>query len=265
MVFTYLQMQFNRLTGGLVPPPRHYESAPPGGYNVLLIQAHPRKDSYSAYLARAVHESLHTAGHRVHALDLYTCSGGKPFNPVLTAAEHERYMKGTPPSPYPTPSPDISPLVQALRSADAIVFVYPTWWMGVPAILKGFFDRTFIPGVSFKLPGVDGAPETSNGALIPGLTNIKKVGAVTTYGAPRWMLAVVGDLGHGLIARSLLPLFAPDCTIQWQGLYSMDHTTAKSRADFVADVREAYLQFLPPPGEPSNEETATVAPAAAAA
>ncbi|KAJ1618054.1 hypothetical protein T492DRAFT_917157 [Pavlovales sp. CCMP2436] len=111
MVFTFLQMHFNRLSGGLVSPPRSYGSAPQGGWNVLLIHAHPLKGSFSSYLAHAM-------------VNLYEFDGGKPLNPVLTIAERERYFLGTPPSPYPAPSSDIAPLVQSLRSADALVFVY---------------------------------------------------------------------------------------------------------------------------------------------
>jgi putative NADPH-quinone reductase len=251
MVVSYLMMQMNRLTGGVVPPPRTYGSAPPGGWNVLLIQAHPLPNSFSAYLARTVRDSLQGAGHRVQVIDLYTCDKGRPLNPLLTVQERERYFEGTPPSPYPAPSSDVAPFVQALRSADALVFVYPTWWMGVPAILKGFVDRVFLPGVSFRIPGVDGAPGNQGGGLIPGLPNIKKVGVVTTYGAPRHIVAAAGDLGHGLIARALLPLFHAECTIRWQGLYSMDTQTAKARADFVGEVREIYSHnFIPEPASP---------------
>lgn len=262
MVLSLLQMHLNRLSGGVVPPPRNYGTAPSGGWNVLLIHAHPLKDSFSSYLARTVCSSLRGAGHSVHMINLYECDGGKPLNASLTAEERERYFKGTPPSPYPAPSPDIAPLVQALRSADALVFVYPTWWMGVPAILKGFFDRAFLPGISFRLPGVDGAPTNMSGALIPGLPNIKKVGVVTTYGAPRYLVALAGDLGHGLIARAILPLFNSECTILWQGLYHMDVQTAKGRAAFAGRVAEAYKDFLPAPPPLKPDEPSGVAPAA---
>ncbi|KAG8463868.1 hypothetical protein KFE25_000036 [Diacronema lutheri] len=257
-------MHFNRLTGGLVPPPRNYGTAPEGGWNVLLIHAHPLKDSFSSCLARTVCGSLQSAGHRVHMINLYEADRGKPLNASLTVEERERYFKGTPPSPYPKPSPDIAPLVQALRSADALIFVYPTWWMGVPAIVKGFVDRAFLPGISFRLPGVDGAPTNMTGALIPGLPNIKRVGVVTTYGAPRYLVALAGDLGHGLIARALLPLFGRECTIMWHGLYGMDTQDAKGRAAFASRVGAAYAKdFLPPPSEPGpGPAGAGVAPAA---
>lgn len=260
MVLSFLQMHFNRLTGGLIPPPRSYGTVPKGGWNVLLIHAHPLNDSFSGYLARTVCSSLRGAGHRVHMVNLYDCDGGRPLNASLTAAERERYFAGTPPSPYPAPSADIAPLVQELRSADALVFVYPTWWMGVPAILKGFIDRAFLPGVSFRIPGVDGAPTNMTGALIPGLPNIKKVGVVSTYGAPRYLVALAGDCGHGMIARALLPLFGEECTILWQGLYHMDVQTAQGRADFAERVATSYKTFLPTPREP--EGTSGIAPAA---
>jgi len=136
--------------------------------------------------------------------------------------------------------------------------------MGVPAIVKGFVDRAFLPGISFRLPGVDGAPTNMTGALIPGLPNIKRVGVVTTYGAPRYLVALAGDLGHGLIARALLPLFGRECTIMWHGLYGMDTQDAKGRAAFASRVGAAYAKdFLPPPSEPGpGPAGAGVAPAA---
>src|SRR5271163_4296172 len=62
-----------------------------------------------------------------------------------------------------------------LLAAEALVLIYPVWNEGFPAILKGFFDRVFIPGVSFTI-GPDGAP-------VPNLQKLRKLAAVCTYGA----------------------------------------------------------------------------------
>ena len=62
-------------------------------------------------------------------------------------------------------TPDVAPYVERLRAADAIVFVHPVWNYGYPAILKGYFDRIFLPGVSFVLVGGDGSSD--KGTLVP--------------------------------------------------------------------------------------------------
>lgn len=134
------------------------------------------------------------------------------------------------------------------------------WWMGVPTILKGWFDRVFLPGIAFRLPGVGDAPTNSTGALLPNLPNIKKVGVVTHYGSQRWMMATAGDGGHGLIARALLPLFGDECTIMWHGLYAIYSKSDQERAAFVESVSQAYSTFLPPPKKPSG--SAGIAPGA---
>ena len=69
--------------------------------------------------------------------------------------------------------------VTRLLAAEALVFVFPVWCYGLPAILKGFFDRIFLPGVAFKL-GEDGIAR-------PALTHIKHVVSITSYGSPWWM------------------------------------------------------------------------------
>jgi len=69
-----------------------------------------------------------------------------------------------------------------VNAAQAFVLMYPIWNEGFPAILKGFLDRVFIPGVSFEL--------SPDGALTPKLKNIQKLAAVCTYGA-NWLTSIM--------------------------------------------------------------------------
>jgi putative NADPH-quinone reductase len=71
-----------------------------------------------------------------------------------------------------------------MLAVEALVLVYPVWNEGFPAILKGFFDRVFIPGVSFNV-AVDGAP-------ISNLQKLRKLAAVCTYGASRTITFLLG-------------------------------------------------------------------------
>lgn len=106
----------------------------------------------------------------------------------------------------------------------------------MPAILKGYIDRVFLPGVAFKLP--DGG-----GALVPLLTNIKKVGVVTTYGATQPVVLYAGDNSRNLISRGLRPLFNAHCPLMWMGLYNLDSTSIDNRTTFLRKVEEAYSEF----------------------
>ncbi|GBG25225.1 NADPH dehydrogenase quinone 1 [Hondaea fermentalgiana] len=147
---------------------------------------------------------------------------------------------------YPKPSKDVQPIIERLQSADALVIVYPTWF-NVPAILKGFFDRVFLPGVAFRQPHLE--PEAAKElqlrdlGIVPNLTNIKKVACVTTYGSPPHIVFLAGDNGRNMIARAFVSLMAPSCTLTWLGLYDMDHQPLDARQDFIGKVRAAMESF----------------------
>ncbi|KAJ1617841.1 flavoprotein-like protein, partial [Pavlovales sp. CCMP2436] len=254
-----LQGFLNRLTAGALPPPRcalapSTPAAPnsgKSGWNVLLIHAHPLKDSYSAALARATEDGLRAGGHCVSRWSVYAwVPRGGVLQAALSADERVAYYGKSveAPSGRPALPPDIAPFVDELLSCDAVVFVYPTWWFSLPAALKGLIDRTFVPGVAFFLPSPSpSAPSTGATGLVAGLTNVKRVGAVTTYGAPRHIAALAGDGGNALLGRALLPLYHPECTISWLGLYSLHASQHEERRAFLQTVFEHYRDdFLPP-------------------
>jgi putative NADPH-quinone reductase len=139
----------------------------------------------------------------------------------LNAAEHRDYLD---PASHP---PDVADHVTSLQRADALLLVYPTWWYGLPAMLKGWFDRIWAPGVVFKL---------GDGAIEPLLTNIKRIGVVTTYGSPLWLLWVIGWPDKKLINRGFRRLCARGCSVEWLMLTRMDQRTAPERAAFLARV-----------------------------
>jgi putative NADPH-quinone reductase len=115
----------------------------------------------------------------------------------------------------------------------------------VPGTLKGYLDRTFLPHVAFRLPkhmlaGDAGPTETG---LQPLLTNIQRVGVVSTYGASAGVVFGAGDNGRRMWSQGLRPLFAPGCALRWASLYDMDATTPAQRAAFLAQVEAAYREF----------------------
>ncbi|MCA3309201.1 MAG: NAD(P)H-dependent oxidoreductase [Roseomonas sp.] len=185
---------------------------------VLLIHCHPRAESFSAALRDTARQALEAAGHQVECRDLYA----EGFSAALSDAEHRDYL-----DPASNPS-DVADHVASLQRADALLLVYPTWWYGLPAMLKGWFDRIWAPGVAFKL---------GDGAIEPLLTNIKRIGVVTTYGSPLWLLWVIGWPDKKLINRGIRRLCARGCRVEWLMLTLMDQRTAPERAAFLAKVK----------------------------
>jgi len=187
---------------------------------VLVLFAHPVENSLAASLHKAVVEGLTEAGHAVDDCDLYA----EGFQPVLSREErlgyHDVSCNRAPVDSY----------VERLMSADAFVMVHPVWNFGLPAILKGFFDRVFLPGVSFRLEG---------GGVVPNLTNIRKAMVVKTYGATRWRAFVVGDPPHKIAKRFLWGVFRTPGPVKVLSLYDMNNVTEEKCAAFVNRVRQA--------------------------
>jgi NAD(P)H dehydrogenase (quinone) len=186
---------------------------------VLLIYCHPKPDSFSAALRDAAMDGLATAGHTVELRDLYA----EAFDPALSIHQRSKYFTET------ANARGLEDHVAALQRADWLVLVYPTWWFGMPAMLKGWFDRVWLPGVAFRL----GGPKI----LVPLLTNIRRIGVVTTYGSPRWLLWWVGWPDRRVVRRGFQPLCAPGCQLHWFALTRMDVDNPARRQRFLARVR----------------------------
>jgi len=103
---------------------------------ILVMLGHPSADSLSAALAQSYKEGAQAAGAQVRLLDL----GALAFDPILRAGYRgEQALE-----------PDLQAAQAQIRWAEHLVWVYPTWWGAMPALLKGFIDRVFLPGFAFK-------------------------------------------------------------------------------------------------------------------
>src|SRR5580658_1562095 len=165
--------------------------------HVLVVYCHPRADSFCSALRDAAIAGLKAAGHTVEVRDLHA----EGFTPEMTAEERGRYYDEA------ANLDGIEEHVAALRRADALLLVYPTWWFGLPAMLKGWFDRVWVPGVAFRLRRA--------GGLEPLLTNIRRLGVVTTYGSPRWLLWFIGWPDRRMVKSAFRPLCARGCKLDW--------------------------------------------------
>jgi putative NADPH-quinone reductase len=195
---------------------------------VLVIHAHPVPESFNTALFHTVVATLERAGHEVRGTDLYA----EGFDPVLSTAERRRYHDDAAAN-----EAAVAGHVAALRWTEAVVFVFPTWWFNVPAMLKGYLDRVWLPGVAFHM-------DPAGGPISRGLPNIRKLGVVTTCGAPWWIMKfVVREPCRAVLLRSLKPLLAPRCRHVWLSHYWMDRSTPQSRARFTAKVERTFARF----------------------
>ncbi len=113
---------------------------------------------------------------------------------------------------------------------DTLIFVYPTWWYGLPAMLKGWLDRVLLPEVAFLMP------EGPNETIRPGLTQVTRLAVFTTCGASRWLSFWIGAPGRRTILRGIRLLCAPRCRTVFLAHYLMDSSTAEGRASHLVRV-----------------------------
>ena len=179
---------------------------------VLLLYCHPRPQSFAGALYADAIETLREAGHEVDALDLYA----DHFDPVLRADEVDAFSNA-------------DAHAARLRAAEALVAIYPTWWYGLPALLKGYFDRMWAPGVAFELADGD-----TKGLL----QNIRSLVVITTYGAQRdFIEREIGDPARAFWSKGIARLLAPELDLTWRALYGMDLADDAMRQAFRNDVR----------------------------
>ena len=189
---------------------------------VFILYANPVAASFGAALHEQVVTTLRSRGHEIDDCDLYAES----FDPVMSAEERVHYHDTAANRTH------VAAFADRLLAAEALVLVYPVWNEGFPAILKGFFDRVFIPGVSFKI-GPDGA-------ATPGLGNLNKIAAVCTYGADRMSTFLLGDPPRRVVKRLLRAMPGHSVRCDYLAQYDMNHTTPEQRAAFLRKVKLAF-------------------------
>ena len=192
--------------------------------NVFVLYAHPVESSFNAGLHQLIVERLRAKGHAVDDCDLYA----EDFDPRLTREERLGYHDTS------ANIDGVRDYVERLKRADALVLSFPVWNYGFPAILKGFFDRVFLPGVSFDLV---------KGKVRPSLHNIRKVAAVTSYGGSRFRAILMGDPPRKIINRLIRATIKPGAPVSYLAHYSMNLSTEQSRAAFQHKVKTAMDAF----------------------
>lgn len=103
---------------------------------VLIINGNPQRESLCHSLCLAYQEGAEQAGHEVSMVQVREMQ----FDPVLREGYHDIQEL----------EPDLAAFQKKILWASHLVIVYPTWWGGMPALLKGLFDRSFLPGFAFR-------------------------------------------------------------------------------------------------------------------
>lgn len=189
----------------------------------LVLYAHPVADSFNAAVHQTVVSGLTARGWEVDDCDLYA----EGFDPVLGEAERRAYHD------LDTNVRPVAQHVARLLAAQALVLVFPVWNMGYPAILKGYFDRVFLPGVSFRM---------QDGVVRPNLTHIRKVAACVTYGGARLKTFLAGDPPRKVVTRTLRYTTQAE-RLRYLALYDMNRATDAQRAAHLARVAREMERF----------------------
>jgi NAD(P)H dehydrogenase (quinone) len=189
---------------------------------VLIVYAHPLEMSFISALHARVVETLRGSGHIVDDLDLYA----ERFDPVMSRETLLHYIDTK------INTREVEAYVERLRAAEALVLVFPVWFDGLPAILQGYFQRVFLPGVSMR---IDEA-----GLFHPNLWNLKRLAAVCTYGDSRRDAAAKGDPPRRFVRDNIGALIDPKGRFEYLPIYDMNFTTAPRRAAFMKRVTRAF-------------------------
>lgn len=139
--------------------------------NHLVVFAHPNQKSFGKGIVDTIVKASEEKGANVRIRDLYQIG----FDAILKPSDFESFQSGKIPT-------DIAEEQEQIKWADVITFVYPVWWTGLPAILKGYVDRVFSYGFAYEY--VDGAPN--------GLLKGKKALLFCTTGTPSEMYDASG-------------------------------------------------------------------------
>jgi putative NADPH-quinone reductase len=151
--------------------------------NILIIQGHPDEESYCRALGNAYKMGAISEGAEVQEIVVSELS----FNPSLNFGYRKRTKLES----------DLLAAQDKIKWADHLVIIYPLWWGGMPAILKGFFDRTFLPGFAFQ--------KRENSVWWDKYLTGKSARIITTMDQPPWYhWLVYGKPAHKAMKKMIL-------------------------------------------------------------
>ena len=193
--------------------------------NCLIVSCHPLKDSLCHHLVGRVEAGLEAGGVAYEHLDLYE----RGFEAALTAAERSSYFGDF-------DGGAIGGETARLKRMETLILVFPTWWFGMPALLKGWFDRVWAPGVAF-----DNVPET--GAITPALADLRYCLAITTLTSP-WKIdrLFLRQPVKRVLKGAILKGCAPQAAFEMLSLYGVAALDEARLEGFCRKIDRAVAQ-----------------------
>lgn len=204
----------------------------------LIVYCHPSATSFNHAVLDTVLDELSQAGADTRVIDLYA----EQFQPALTLDDWTEYEDTS------CNTSRIAPHVESLQWCDALIFVYPTWWFGPPAMLKGWLDRVLVPGVAFTMPCAE------NKRFGHTLKHIRHLGVFTTCGASFWLTKLIGSPGKRILMRGLRALCHERARTSFAAHYRMDFSTPASRARHLERVRLKTRKLIGAPAKQSVDQ-----------
>lgn len=189
---------------------------------ILIINANPVKDSLCTALAEAYEKGATGAGASCKMIFLADLK----FDPVMRYGYKKRMEM----------EPDLIAVQQDILDADHLVFVYPNWWATYPALLKGFFDRTFVPGFAFRYR--DNSPMWDK--LLVG----KTARLLVTMDTPRWFYRLFyKNAGHHTIKFGILE-FSGIKPVKIRSFSPVKSSSAEQRNKWLKQAEEIGSHFF---------------------
>lgn len=186
----------------------------------LVVTCHPSPTSFCARIASEIVDEMDAREARVVVDDLV----GIGFNPAVTRAEFDVFYQDRIPA-------DVVDLVAHLKCARELVFVLPIWTYGLPAILKGYFDRVWRPHVAYRVEGEE---------IEALLGHITRMTVIATHGRTKAETALVGD-GSELFFDASLPSLLPNLTDKQRfDFYALDTPDASEIERELQRVRDRF-------------------------
>lgn len=139
---------------------------------VAIVFNHPYEGSFCNAILQTVQTALAAAGHHTDLIHL----DHDQFNPVMTAADLQGFVKGTP------VDPKVMEYRDRLAQADHLVLIFPIWWELMPALTKGFIDKVIFPGVAYDYDKSGRWPR-----MMKRWQNLQGITLITTMNSAGWV------------------------------------------------------------------------------
>ena len=187
---------------------------------ILIIYAHPNHQSFNEAILKQVLTGI-SKEHTVKTLDLYA----EGFDPMLRFDEHNQRRDLAKVN-------EMAAYRELITWVDKLIFIFPIWWGGMPAILKGFIDRVFVAGFaySYKKVGLEGRLRGRSAWI------------VTTHNTPSFVLPFVQD--YGRILKNQVLKACGVSPVRLTELPMVEKVTDEKRRQFLEKINHIFPHFL---------------------